>query len=59
MCIDFCTLNQNTIIDHCLIPRIDKILDLLGELTVYNKIDLTQAYHLVKVAASDRHRMVS
>lgn len=56
MCIDFRALNANTIIDRYPIPRIDDILDRLGGSMVYSKIDLTQAYHQVEVAESDRHR---
>ena len=56
MCIDFCVLNQNMIMDHYPSPRINNTLDCLGGVAVYSKIDYTQAYHQGKVAESDRHQ---
>ena len=40
MCVDYRSLNSNTVIDRYPLPRIDDILDRLGGSTVYSKIDL-------------------
>ena len=55
MCINFCALNANTIVDRYPIPRVDSILDYLGGSTIYSKIDLTSAYHQVEVHPDHTH----
>ena len=55
MCIDFRSLNANTILDRYPIPRIDDILDRLHGSIVYSKIDVRAGYHQVKVRDGFEH----
>ena len=55
MCVDFRTLNSNTILDRYPIPRIDDLLDRLHGSAVYSKIDLRAGYHQVKVRDGFEH----
>ena len=56
MCIDYRSLNANSIIDRYPLPRIDDILDRLGAATIYSKIDLAQGYHQVNIEPADIHK---
>ena len=56
MCIEYRALNANTIINAYPIPRIEDILDHLGGSVIFNKIDLAQGYHKVRIAKVHEHR---
>ena len=43
-------LNKQTIEDGYLLPRIDLLLDWLGQAKVFNKLDLAQGYHQIAMA---------
>ena len=45
MCIDYRSLNNNTIVNRYPLPRIDDILDRLSGSKIYSKIDLFNGYH--------------
>ena len=57
MCIDFCMLNHQTKLDVFLIPRIQDILDQLGQATVFLSIDLANAYHWLRIHEPHAHHM--
>ena len=47
MCIDYRSLNKQTIKDRYPLPRIDLILDRLGQARVFTELDLAQGYHQI------------
>ena len=53
LCIDFRGLNQCTIENKYLLPRIDKLLDCLGKAKVFSKIDLCSRYYHVRKKEED------
>jgi hypothetical protein len=53
MCVDYTMLNKSTIRDFSPIPRIDQLMDLLQEKTVFNKLDLTTAFNQIPMNPDD------
>ena len=49
LCIDYRQLNQVTIRNQYLLPRIDELFDQLHGSRVYSKIDLRSGYHQLRV----------
>ena len=47
MCIDYRGLNKQTIKDQFPLPRIDSLLERLGQETVFMKLNLTFRYHQI------------
>jgi hypothetical protein len=53
MCIDYRSLNEVTIKNKYLLPRIDDLFDQLRGACVFSKIDLRSGYHQLKIRATD------
>ena len=54
MCVDYRRLNSISEADAYLMPRIDELLDKLGNAKYITTLDLTRGYWQVPVAASSR-----
>ena len=57
MCIDYHSLNTNTITDLWPLPRIDEMLAWLHSAKYFSKLDLQDGYHQVPVKESDCFKM--
>ena len=56
MCIDFRSLNKNTTVDKFPLPRIADLLDKLGRAKYFSSIDLSAAYHQLRIAEGHEHK---
>jgi hypothetical protein len=53
MCVDYCALNEVTVKNKYLLPRIDGLFDQLRGACVFSKIDLPSGYHQLKIRECD------
>ena len=53
MCVDYQSLNEVTIKNKYLLPRIDDLFDQLRGACVFSKINLCSGYHQLKICAND------
>jgi predicted aspartyl protease len=53
MCVDYRSLNDATIKNKYLLPRIDDLFDQMRGVRVFSKIDLRSGYHQIKIRPSD------
>jgi hypothetical protein len=58
LCIDYCALNEVTIKNMYLLPRIDDLFDQLRGACVFSKIELWSGYHQLKVRECDISKTV-
>ena len=56
MCVDYRQLNSVSREDAYLMPRIDDLIDRLGEAKFITTLDLTRRYWQMPVAAKDQHK---
>jgi hypothetical protein len=53
LCRDYCALNEVTVKNMYLLPRVDDLFDQLRGVCVFSKIDLQSGYHQLKVRECD------
>ena len=53
MCVDYRQLNDVTIKNKYLLPRIDDLFDQLSGAKVFSKVDLRTGYHQLKIKKED------
>jgi hypothetical protein len=53
LCTDFRLLNESTIKDKFPLPRIEEILDMVGNAKVFSKLDLLSGYFQVRIEEKD------
>ena len=53
LCINYRKLNQVTIKNKYLLPKIDNLFDQLRNARIFSKIDLRTDYHQLKIKAED------
>ncbi|KAI4293327.1 hypothetical protein PAPHI01_2601, partial [Pancytospora philotis] len=56
LCVDYRPLNGVTIKDEYPLPRIDWILDKLGQAAYFSSLDATSGYHQIRVAEADKKK---
>jgi len=53
MCVDYRSLNEATVKNKYLLPRIEDLFDQLRGAKVFSKIDLRSGYHQLRIRSSD------
>jgi hypothetical protein len=53
MCVDYRSLNDVTVKNKYLLPRIEDLFDQMRGARVFSKIDLQSGYHQMKIRPSD------
>jgi hypothetical protein len=58
VCVDYRGLNELTVKNRYLLPRIDEMMDRLVGAKVFTKIDLCDAYHRIRIKKGDEWKTV-
>ncbi|EHN00133.1 YGR109W-B-like protein [Saccharomyces cerevisiae x Saccharomyces kudriavzevii VIN7] len=56
LCVDYCTLNKATISDPFPLPRIDSLLNRIGNARVFTTLDLHSGYHQIPMEPKDCYK---
>ena len=58
VCVDYRGVNKDTIVDKYPIPRIDKLIDMVGrnKPKIFTSLDLMRGYHQVKMDEDSKHK---
>ena len=58
VCVDYRNVNKDTVPDRYPMPRIDKLVDMVGHNrpTVFSSLNLMRGYHQVKMAEDSKHK---
>ena len=56
MCVDFCSLNKQTRLDMFPIRHIHDLLNNLGKARIFGAVDLSSAYHQVRIKEGHEHK---
>ncbi|GBG61743.1 hypothetical protein CBR_g23258 [Chara braunii] len=56
LCIDYRKLNPQTVKNAGPLPRIDNLLDRLGNAKFFSKLDLKSGYHQLEIRSEDRYK---
>ena len=57
MCIDYHELNKQTMKDWFPLPRIDSLMERLGQARVFSKLDLVSGYHQIAGKEKDTQKI--
>ena len=57
MCVDYRSLNDVTVKNKYMLPRIEDLFDQMRGARVFSKIDLISGYHQIKIMPSDNSKM--
>ena len=56
MCVDYRSLNNSTIKNRFLVPRIEDLFDKLQGSSYFSRIDLKSSYHQIRIVPEDIHK---
>lgn len=56
LCVDYLRLNKATVVDTYRIPRMDDLIDSLGDATVLSILDANCVYWQIQISPEDRDK---